>query len=213
MPFQPVEETIEVKLFYRYEGQEKFYNVGYYLKKTGGWTSGNIDTVLAATDDAWEDELATPGYYGLDAELFKITVRDLSVEFGYSATADVDIDGTGDATPWLPPNSAILVTFRGGSSGPPREGGLYWPFVSESWAGPTGVLSGAALDVGDAVAAAIAASRGGLGGNHVILSRFSKNDAPIQTPPYYRDPVIAKTVTTYGVRAVVASQRDRRPTS
>jgi len=204
--FQRVPDTISITYKTKYTSLTQLYFMTMYFAQLGGWNDADIDTALAAAVTAWNTNLdaQTP----TSAELSTVQAVNLDSEFGYSPVTTVANVGAMAGTT-LPPNCAAYIKFTCASSGAPREGGVFFPYILESECDSAGNLSGSALTLDDdfsAIATAIEASVTNV--THVVPSRFSKTAVP--TPPHKRTVAVVNNVASYSIRPVIASQRDRR---
>jgi len=222
MPFQPVPNVTEFTFRWHYTDSGYEPECTVYVASESPRSGTEILSGCEAAAGAYATNIAPLAY--ADAPLIQVHGRDLTEEFGAFAETDVSIAGELGGT-WLPPNCAALIRFKPLTGGPPREGGIFHPFVLESWCSNVGVLSGDALTLDsewDFVIGSIRSSIGDLGSEHVIVTRYSKTAwiaaHPGYTPeelaaakPWPREPQATHAVVaTYSVETRVASQRNRR---
>jgi hypothetical protein len=204
--FQPVPNVAELRIKYTDDTTSREYENVFHCFRDGGVRDSDIDTLVSRMQSYFDDDLA--GYMSNGAQAVLFSARNIAEEFGYSNSDDTAVAG-GGAGPWADYQCSIFVQFRGASGFAPRHGGIFWPWVQEDDVDRGGTLSGSALtrdaawsDYLDDVCG------GGIGTIPCIVSRFNKSLYP--DPPHLRPEGVYNTIASLRVRAVVASQKNRR---
>lgn len=209
MPFQPVPETAEARVTYRHTLSSRDYINLIYFRKVGGWTQATLQTLANELVVRFTTSLLVQNMPN-GASLTALRTRDLSTEFGAVANgAGVPVLG-GDFNTFSNPQSAIMVRYYP-DAGPPRRGGIFWPFVREDGVSEVGLLDATYRNtVESRVQSWIEGTEIVTVSTHVIVSRYQRATPPA-TGSVLRSPsAVTAQVTSYQALARVASQRDRR---
>jgi hypothetical protein len=141
MPFQPVEDTAQVRVQAAYFGIP-VENV-YHVHKPSPWTESDCEE-LAIVVMEWAQEeylIRVVNSYVIDT----VDVRDLTIEDGayHSLACEVGCAGTITATPGLPGSVSALVSWTTGHAGRNARGRSYWVGLDESAVTGNSLTSGA----------------------------------------------------------------------
>lgn len=119
-PFIPVTGVAKVELRYIQDSQQ-LLNVLYFLK-VGDWTPTTLQALGDLVETAWLDNVQIT--VSDSVELQEVYVRSMSSEVAAEATTVVNANGTA-ASPALPNNVTIALSFRTGSTGRSKRGRMY----------------------------------------------------------------------------------------
>lgn len=216
-----VPEVAEVRFFYEYDAGGKVEENVLHWKRAGGWDSTTIQQLATAASDGFSADLADQ--MPTEASMVKVETRDLSEEFGVTGVDTTVFGGTSE-NEFASPNNSVLVKFICGTSGPPRQGGAFWPFVREGDVSETGVVN---ATFGGNLATYFHDLNTYVNNNtsgspdQVVTSLYSKGawiaahpgatEAEIlAAKPWPREEGVSSLVTNWTYRTIVASQRGRR---
>lgn len=207
MPFVPVANTAEVKLFYRYEGQQLMNTL--YFKKSSAWDTA---TLQALADSAW-DHWATSVVIDLNNKLTFVEAQavDLTTATSGQASHIESLTGSNTSGIALPGNCAFCIKFTTANRGRSFRGRIYLPGLVQAGTDNPGTLPSAYADaLLEDVSGVLAAIAIDTGTEHVVVSRFSgidSNGKPIPRTTGIATPVTAVSYTDLNTD----SQRKRLP--
>lgn len=205
--FQPVEHTAILTTIWRYDVSSRDLVNSVYFERGAGWDDTSIGLLLAAASGNYATSFDT--IVPDDAGLVQIIARDLEEEFAVSQTYDTPNAGA-EAANFAPPSVTAWVKMKGTSGFPPRDGGVFFPFVRETYISDVGIIDndwrGFVDDAWNAYIDALKLAAGGC--THVLVSRYSKTAVPLF--PHKRTAGVTSPVTSLATRALCGSQRDRR---
>lgn len=188
-----VENVARLDILEGYSNVTKAQN-SIYLRKATGWTSANLEAILAATEAAWTDNLAAVKQSATVYEGARI--RDIGVSpYGpiFEELAVPTVPGTlaGDADPsWV----CGVVQMLGTPGDDPRRSYIRFMGLGDSQVSGNAVDTGSRATIKAAFDAFVSdLQAAGVGIEHVIISKIL-DGAP-------RSPGVASAVTATAVRA------------
>jgi hypothetical protein len=126
-PFIPAADTAVVRMIYQTPGGEAM-NV-LHFSNPSGWSSSSLLDLCTAVDDSWETNFRDAA--SVDITLKEVTAQDVSVEEGAGNSLVVLSSGTA-ASPVLPSNVTLAISFRSGFAGRSRRGRMFFVGLYEA---------------------------------------------------------------------------------
>lgn len=201
MPFVPAANTLEARLRFVLDGQIAENVI--YFQGSAGVTPALATTLGGALVTWWNTRFKADS--GNLMALLEVYMTDLSFATSFTVSYVTGLPSTGtSASPTLPNNVAMCVTFRTGNRGRSGRGRNYVMGLTETDVTGNTISAGRASNAAAAYTALIGAGTFVAGLQWVVVSRFT-GGAP-------RGAALVQPITTaLLVNNVVDSQRRRLP--